>query len=77
MKLIDGLPVKNFCRYFLPFGAISGSAERIHGHTRAMLTAKGAKPFNKDDADDIISFLGANPKILAHNTEFDHKILNG
>ena len=65
----------SMCRYFLPYREFTDKALATHGMNYEKLRSKGAKPFTKDDANEIVDFIGPNPRIIAHNFEFDKVVL--
>ena len=64
-----------FSRFFLPSGPISDSAAKIHGLTMEKLKEEGARPFSRDDAEEILEFTGTGPLVVMHNKDFDLKVL--
>ena len=71
LELVDGRPVRTFCRYLFTDRDLS-STEPIHHISRAFLDAHGVPP--ADALRDFLSFAG-NALLAGHNVSFDRAFL--
>lgn len=74
VELENHLPTgRTYHQYINPMRSMSEEVIAVHGLTEEFLSDK---PLFKDIADDFLSFVGEDAKLVIHNAAFDMKFLN-
>lgn len=74
VELINHVPTGNvYHQYINPERSLSEEVVKVHGLTEEFLSDK---PTFKEIADEFLSFIGSDSKLIAHNAPFDIKFLN-